>query len=164
MNRRTFGQSCSSSSAFSFLLIILLLSTSSSFCSQDSTCSSGNNRDSSIKMSTQKALSIKTVLNAPRPHWVGDGFKVFPVFDRLAFSKHISPWLMFDYAAPKEFPPTSAQLGVGQHPHRGFETVTLAFQGEVEHADSVGNRDVIGAGDVQWMTAGRGIIHEEFHS
>lgn len=71
---------------------------------------------------------------------------------------------MFDYAAPKEFPPTSAQLGVGQHPHRGFETVTIAFQGEVEHADSVGNRDVIGAGDVQWMTAGRGIIHEEFHS
>jgi len=71
---------------------------------------------------------------------------------------------MFDYAAPKDFPPTSKQLGVGEHPHRGFETVTIAFQGEVEHADSVGNRDVIGAGDVQWMTAGRGIIHEEFHS
>lgn len=112
----------------------------------------------------QKVLSLHKVLSAPRPHWVGDGFKVFPVFNNLAFTEEISPWLMFDYAAPKLFEPTSKQLGVGQHPHRGFETITLAFQGEVEHADSVGNRDVIGAGDVQWMTAGRGIIHEEFHS
>jgi redox-sensitive bicupin YhaK (pirin superfamily) len=71
---------------------------------------------------------------------------------------------MFDYAAPKEFSPTASRRGVGQHPHRGFETITIAFQGEVEHGDSVGNRDVIGPGDVQWMTAGRGIIHEEFHS
>ena len=71
---------------------------------------------------------------------------------------------MFDYAAPKQFPPTSKRLGVGQHPHRGFETVTIAFQGGVEHSDSVGNNDIIGPGDVQWMTAGRGIIHEEFHS
>lgn len=69
-----------------------------------------------------------------------------------------------DYAPPKHFPPTSKQLGVGQHPHRGFETITIAFSGEVEHADSLGNRDTIEEGDVQWMTAGRGIIHEEFHS
>jgi redox-sensitive bicupin YhaK (pirin superfamily) len=72
---------------------------------------------------------------------------------------------MFDYAAPKHFPAKLGNpLGVGQHPHRGFETVTVAFQGEVEHKDSTGNQGVIGEGDVQWMTAGRGIIHEEFHS
>jgi len=95
---------------------------------------------------------------------VGNGFNVFPVFSSLAFSKELSPWLMFDYAAPKEFAPTTQRLGVGKHPHRGFETVTLAFQGGVEHADSAGNTDVIGPGDVQWMTAGRGIIHEEYHA
>lgn len=71
---------------------------------------------------------------------------------------------MFDYAAPKEFQPTTRRRGVGQHPHRGFETVTIAFQGEVEHRDSTGNSGVIGPGDVQWMTAAKGIIHEEFHS
>ena len=164
---------------------------------------------------------------------MGDGFNVFPVFSHLAFSKEISPFLMFDYAAPKKFAPNKSQdrKGVGQHPHRGFETVTLAYQvrclalhtiggracalhvtppnvvnhnanlvvytththththtnctepqcqprglhhththshtrtqGEVEHADSIGNKGVIGAGDVQWMTAGRGIIHQEYHS
>lgn len=100
---------------------------------------------------------------APRPHWVGDGFHVYPVFGQLAFTKHISPFLMFDYAAPRKFEPTSRRLGVGKHPHRGFETVTIAFQGEVEHGDSVGNRGVVGPGDVQWMTAGRGIVHEEYH-
>lgn len=109
--------------------------------------------------------SIRLVLPAQRPHWVGDGFHVFPVFAHLAFTKHISPFLMLDFGAPKHFTPnTRKQKGVGQHPHRGFETVTIAFQGEIEHADSMGNRDVIGPGDVQWMTAARGIIHEEFHS
>ncbi len=107
---------------------------------------------------TKNFLVIKKVLSPQRPHWVGDGFHVYPVFSNLAFSKLISPWLMFDYAAPKYFDPTTKQLGVGQHPHRGFETITIAFQGEVEHADSVGNGGVIGPGDVQWMTAGRGII------
>ena len=109
--------------------------------------------------------SIKRVLPPQRPHWVGDGFRVYPVFDDLAFSQLMSPFLMFDYASPKVFPPNAKQpLGVGKHPHRGFETVTLAFSGEVEHADSTGKRDVIRPGDVQWMTAGRGIIHQEFHS
>jgi redox-sensitive bicupin YhaK (pirin superfamily) len=75
-----------------------------------------------------------------------------------------TPRLMFDYAAPKQFEPGYERRGVGQHPHRGFETITIAFQGEVEHSDSVGNNDIIGPGDVQWMTAARGIIHEEFHS
>jgi redox-sensitive bicupin YhaK (pirin superfamily) len=86
------------------------------------------------------------------------------VFSDLAFSNELSPFLMFDYGAPKKFKPTRGQLGVGQHPHRGFETVTVAWQGQIEHGDSIGNRDVIDAGDVQWMTAARGIIHEEFHS
>jgi hypothetical protein len=88
------------------------------------------------------------------------------VFSNKAFTNELSPFLMFDYAAPKEFPPTTSrkQRGVGQHPHRGFETVTIAFQGEVEHADSAGNRGIIGPGDVQWMTAARGIVHEEFHA
>lgn len=100
----------------------------------------------------------------PPKHWVGDGFNVYPVFANKAFTNDLSPFLMFDYGAPKHFPPTKKRLGVGQHPHRGFETVTVAFQGEVEHADNKGNRGIIGPGDVQWMTAGKGIIHEEFHS
>lgn len=102
-----------------------------------------------------------------RKHWVGDGFNVHPVFNHLAFTEQLSPFLMLDYGAPKNFPPNpnkNHRLGVGQHPHRGFETVTIAFQGEVEHADSTGSRDVIRQNDVQWMTAGRGIIHQEFHS
>ncbi|GHP06164.1 hypothetical protein PPROV_000491100 [Pycnococcus provasolii] len=107
---------------------------------------------------------VKSVLPPSGRHWVGNGFHVYPVFANKAFTAELSPWLMFDYAAPKSFPPTSSKLGVGTHPHRGFETVTIAFQGEVEHGDSVGNRDVIGPGDVQWMTAARGIIHEEYHS
>lgn len=95
---------------------------------------------------------------------MGNGFHVYPVFNNKAFSAELSPWLMFDYAAKKEFSPTTTRRGVGQHPHRGFETITIAWQGEVEHADSVGNTGVIREGDVQWMTAARGIIHEEFHS
>jgi len=110
------------------------------------------------------AKNIKDVMPAPSPHWVGDGFYVYPVFNDLAFTKHVSPFLMFDYGAPKEFQPTSKRLGVGKHPHRGMETVTIAWQGEVEHGDSVGNKGVIGPGEVQWMTAGRGIVHEEYHS
>lgn len=110
--------------------------------------------------------SIKEICRKPPAHWVGDGFNVFPVFANKAFTSELSPFLMFDYAAPKVFPPStsSKRRGVGQHPHRGFETVTIAFQGEVEHRDSTGNSGVIGPGDVQWMTAAKGIIHEEFHS
>lgn len=108
---------------------------------------------------------IKTILPATTSsHWVGDGFNVRPIFAHLAFTQAISPFLMFDYAVPREFAATEKKRGVGPHPHRGFETVTLAFQGEIEHGDSVGNRGVIGPGDVQWMTAASGIIHEEFLS
>lgn len=109
--------------------------------------------------------AVRKVMPRPPSHWVGDGFKVYPVFANSAFTEEISPFLMFDYGEPKEFPAHVGQpLGVGQHPHRGFETVTVAFQGEVEHHDSTGNTGIIRQGDVQWMTAGRGIIHQEYHS
>ena len=99
-----------------------------------------------------------------RKHWVGDGFHVRPSFGQLAFKNQLSPFLMLDYARERFAPTTTKRRGVGQHPHHGFETVTIAFQGEIEHGDSAGNGGVIKPGDVQWMTAGRGIIHEEFHS
>lgn len=108
---------------------------------------------------------LSAILPAPtRGHWVGDGFPVRPVFAHLAFTSAISPFLMLDYGGPMAFPRTTEKRGVGPHPHRGFETVTIAFQGEIEHGDSAGNRGVIGAGDVQWMTAASGIVHEEFHA
>jgi len=117
---------------------------------------------------SQTFRSVHRVMERPPRHWVGDAFHVYPVFGDLAFANDLSPFLMFDYAAPKAFPPSQDRIdrprGVGQHPHRGFETVTIAFQGEVEHHDSKGNRGVIGPGDVQWMTAGKGIVHEEYHS
>lgn len=116
-------------------------------------------------MTSQIQKTIKEICRKPRSHWVGDGFHVYPVFANKAFTSELSPFLMFDYAAPKSFPPNpSKKRGVGMHPHRGFETVTIAFQGEVEHGDSKGNSGVIGPGDVQWMTAAKGIVHEEFHS
>jgi quercetin 2,3-dioxygenase len=111
--------------------------------------------------------SIQTILpSASSPHWVGDGFHVNPVFSSAAFTKTVSPFLMFDYGAPRHVPPSKGgkPRGVGQHPHRGFETVTVAFQGEVEHHDSKGNSGIVRAGDVQWMTAGRGIVHQEYLS
>lgn len=108
--------------------------------------------------------NLATVIPKPYSHWVGDGFNVIPVFNNLAFTNTVSPFLMFDYGFPKQFEPTTKRRGVGVHPHRGFETVTIAFQGEVEHGDSQGNKGVIKSGDVQWMTAAKGIIHEEFHS
>ena len=103
---------------------------------------------------------------APTRHWVGDGFPVHGMFGYSGPDvARRSPFLMLDYAAPTEFSPnTGYRRGVGQHPHRGFETVTIVYDGEVEHRDSTGNGGVIGKGDVQWMTAGRGILHEEFHS
>lgn len=97
-------------------------------------------------------------------HWVGDGFPVRSLFSYNDDAKALSPFLLLDYAGPHVFTPTTKRRGVGQHPHRGFETVTIAYEGEVEHRDSYGNGGVIGSGDVQWMTAGAGILHEEFHS
>jgi redox-sensitive bicupin YhaK (pirin superfamily) len=97
-------------------------------------------------------------------HWVGNGFPVRSVFDYNGLGRELSPFLLLDYAAPYEFPPGNERRGVGGHPHKGFETVTVAYQGELEHRDSSGGGGKIGAGDVQWMTAGSGIVHEEFHS
>ncbi|MNQ46011.1 Quercetin 2,3-dioxygenase [compost metagenome] len=97
-------------------------------------------------------------------HWVGDGFPVRSLFSYDSLGQHISPFLLLDYAGPHEFSPTQQRRGVGQHPHRGFETVTIVYHGELEHRDSTGSGGLIGPGDVQWMTAASGILHEEFHS
>jgi quercetin 2,3-dioxygenase len=105
-----------------------------------------------------------TVHDAPQSHWVGDGFPVRSLINYTVHGQQLSPFLLLDYAGPAEFSPTGTKLGVGEHPHRGFETVTLIYQGEVEHRDSTGSGGKIGPGDVQWMTAGSGILHEEFHS
>ena len=103
-----------------------------------------------------KFRSVRRVMEKPGKHWVGDGFHVYPVFADMAFTEDLSPMLMFDYAEPKSFPSKVGRpRGVGQHPHRGFETVTIAFQGEIEHHDNKGNKGVIGPGDIQWMTAGK---------
>ncbi len=98
-----------------------------------------------------------------RRHWVGDGFPVRSIFTYNDLSAEMSPFLLLDYAGPADFPPADRRRGVGEHPHRGFETVTIVYHGEVEHRDSSGGGGIIGPGDVQWMTAASGIVHEEFH-
>ena len=107
---------------------------------------------------------ILGVYTSPGQHWVGDGFPVRSFFSYNSQGQHLSPFLLLDYAGPASFTPTTARRGVGEHPHRGFETVTIVYQGEVQHRDSTGAGGTIGPGDVQWMTAGAGILHEEFHS
>ena len=107
---------------------------------------------------------IQGIYSAPRLHWVGDGFPVRSLFSYDGHGRHLSPFLLLDYAGPAEFGPTTQPRGVGIHPHRGFETVTIVYQGEVDHRDSTGAGGHIGPGDVQWMTAASGILHEEFHS
>lgn len=104
------------------------------------------------------------VHSQPGRHWVGDGFPVRSLFSYADYGRQLSPFLLLDHAGPMDFAATTARRGVGEHPHRGFETVTLVYQGEVEHRDSTGAGGLIGPGDVQWMTAGSGIVHEEFHS
>lgn len=108
--------------------------------------------------------SILARVSPPSSHWVGDGFHVRSLFSYQADTARNSPFLMLDYGAPTEFAPAKQARGVGAHPHRGIETVTLAYSGEVAHRDSHGGGGVIGPGDVQWMTAGSGLLHEEFHS
>lgn len=107
---------------------------------------------------------VTGVYSAPRGHWVGDGFPVRSLFSYDTTGKVLSPFLLLDRAGPTEFPPTAERRGVGEHPHRGFETVTIVYEGEVAHKDSAGNGGVIGPGDVQWMTAAAGVVHEEFHT
>ena len=107
---------------------------------------------------------VTGVYTAPRPHWVGDGFPVRSMFSYQSHAEQLSPFLLLDYAGPHTFTPGNEKRGVGEHPHRGFETVTIVYSGEVEHRDSTGRGGIIGPGDVQWMTAGAGLMHEEFHA
>jgi len=108
---------------------------------------------------------IQKIISPREKHWVGNGFHVSTIFSMHSEEvESISPFLMMDHAAPKYFPPTRKKLGVGEHPHRGFETVTFAIKGEVEHRDSGGGGGTITTGGVQWMTAGSGVVHDEFHS
>ena len=110
---------------------------------------------------------MRRILGIHRPgpfHWVGDGFPVKTVFSYDNFGQQLSPFLLLDHAEPRQFEPTATRRGVGLHPHRGFETVTIVYAGELEHRDSSGGGGRIGPGDVQWMTAAGGLVHEEFHS
>lgn len=107
--------------------------------------------------------TIRRVVRDVPQHWVGDGFPVRSLFS-YAEGSDFDPFLLLDYAGPYEFAPDEAKRGVGEHPHRGFETVTILYNGELEHGDSIGSHGTIGSGDVQWMTAAAGIVHEEFHS
>jgi quercetin 2,3-dioxygenase len=108
--------------------------------------------------------TVSGVFPSPKGHWVGDGFPVRSLFSYDKLGQHLSPFLLLDYAGPAHFAAAVRPRGVGEHPHRGFETVTIVYQGEVAHRDSAGNSGLIGPGDVQWMTAASGILHEEFHS
>lgn len=112
-------------------------------------------------MATKKLIGVYTNEHA---HWVGDGFPVRSLFDYNTFGQQLSPFLLLDRAGPHTFAPTPRQRGVGAHPHRGFETVTIVYAGSVAHRDSAGGGGTIGPGDVQWMTAGSGLLHDEFHA
>ncbi|QEG36726.1 pirin family protein [Bythopirellula goksoeyrii] len=110
-----------------------------------------------MKKSTQR------IVRDTQPHWVGDGFPVRSLFSYRE-GETFDPFLLLDYGGPYSFEPAEVKRGVGEHPHRGFETVTIVYQGELEHRDSSGSQGSIGPGDVQWMTAASGVVHEEFHS
>lgn len=115
---------------------------------------------------TDKKNSVKKLRCIQRSvdrHWVGDGFPVRTLFSYPNLGPVISPFLLLDYGGPMEFSSTDERRGVGEHPHRGFETVTIVYEGEVEHRDSSGGGGIIGSSDVQWMTAASGLVHEEFH-
>ena len=112
-----------------------------------------------------KLRSIERIIPPPPAHMVGDGFRVhnfFPGNGTMSLQR-MSPFFLLDYGAKVEYPPTDTPRGVGVHPHRGFETVTITYHGKVAHHDSVGNSGVIGEGDVQWMTAASGVLHKEYH-
>ncbi len=118
--------------------------------------------------SDKTAKSAKSILfkqSKTETHWVGDGFFVSTLIaPHPAVQSHFDPFILMDYAAPKEFPPSEKQRGIGEHPHRGFETVTFAIQGEISHRDSGGGGGTIKEGGIQWMTAGSGVVHEELFS
>lgn len=107
--------------------------------------------------------SVRRIIRDLPQHWVGDGFPVRSLFS-YSNGNQFDPFLLLDYAGPHRFAPADTTRGVGEHPHRGFETVTIVYQGELEHRDSSGSHGTIGPGDVQWMTAASGVVHEEFHT
>src|SRR4026208_2369544 len=107
--------------------------------------------------------SVQRVFPRPPTHMVGDGFEVRTLFSYEAMTEEWSPFLLLDRGGPMALSPADQRRGVGEHPHRGFETVTIIYDGVIEHRDSAGNSGVIGPGDVQWMTAGSGVVHEEMH-
>lgn len=112
-----------------------------------------------------KQKNVEMIATPSAPHFVGDGFRVhnfIPSYPRMDM-KRMDPFIMLDYNSKYDFPPSEAPKGVGVHPHRGFETVTIAYQGKVEHHDSSGGGGIIGEGDVQWMTAAGGVLHKEYH-
>ncbi|EHK2337618.1 pirin family protein [Clostridium perfringens] len=112
----------------------------------------------------KKFRTIENIFKGPEPHMVGDGFRVSQYIPTgIKSMERLSPFLLLDYNAPYYFKPSETRLGVGAHPHRGFETVTIAYDGKVEHHDNKGNHGIIGPGDVQWMTAASGIMHKEYH-
>jgi quercetin 2,3-dioxygenase len=118
-----------------------------------------------MKLEQSRRLD-KDLIDVYRPastHVVGDGFHVRNLFPSNDLDRELSPFLLLDYAGPTYYAPTDHPRGVGEHPHRGFETVTVVYQGVVEHRDSTGNAGTIGPGDVQWMTAASGVVHEEMH-
>ena len=107
--------------------------------------------------------TLQFIQRNPQRHWVGNGFPVRSVFSYNNQAELFSPFLLLDHAGPTRFEPTTERRGVGQHPHRGFETVSIVYDGEVSHRDSSGGGGTIGPGEVQWMTAASGIVHEEYH-
>ncbi len=108
--------------------------------------------------------NVERIVAPPPRHWVGDGFDVHGFFPHGPLTgSRMSPFFLLDYNALTNFPPREQPFGVGPHPHRGFETVTIAYKGKVAHHDSRGGGGVIGEGDVQWMTAGSGLLHKEYH-
>ena len=119
-------------------------------------------RDTMPATNVKKTDQVK-VYQPGSQHVVGDGFHVRNLFPSNDLDRELSPFIMLDYAGPTFYPATDTPRGVGEHPHRGFETVTIVHQGRVAHRDSAGNSGVIGPGDVQWMTAASGIVHEEMH-
>jgi quercetin 2,3-dioxygenase len=126
--------------------------------------SKGTDMETRATTSVEPPRAVERVLATTSEHWVGDGFRVRSVISPSGDPKLQSPFLLLDHAPRRRFEPAAERRGVGEHPHRGFETVTFAYRGEIEHRDSAGGGGIIGAGDVQWMTAAGGIVHEEKHS
>ncbi len=119
--------------------------------------------NSTMTQAARGRKELRRIQNSPAQHWVGDGFPVRTILSHHEHGFEISPFLLLDYGGPVEIAPSEVQRGVDEHPHKGFETVTIVYQGELEHRDSTGNSGRIGPGDVQWMTAASGIVHEEKH-